>query len=108
MLGHGGCGAVKATIEGKAVPGQISALYAPIRPAVDAAGPNLDAAIDANAKIQAGLLSQASPLIDANAMIHATMLSEASPVIAGAIKEGKLKVVPARYDIASGKVSLLA
>jgi carbonic anhydrase len=41
-------------------------------------------------------------------MIYATMLSEASPVIAGAIKEGKLKVVPARYDIASGKVSLLA
>ena len=87
VLGHGNCGAVKATIEGKAVPGQISALYAPIRPAVDAAGPDLDAAIDANAKIQA------------------TLLSQASPIIAGAIKEGKLKVVPARYDIASGKVS---
>ena len=90
VLGHGSCGAVKATIEGKAVPGQISALYAPIWPAVNAAGPNLDAAIDANARIQA------------------TLLSEASPIIAGAIKEGKLKVVPARYDIASGKVSLLA
>ena len=49
VLGHGNCGAVKATIEGKAVPGQISALYAPIRPAVDAAGADLDAAIDANA-----------------------------------------------------------
>ncbi len=90
VLGHGSCGAVKATIEGKAVPGQISALYAPIQPAVDAAGPDLDAAIDANAKIQASLLSKASPLI------------------AGAIKEGKLKVVAARYDLASGKVSLLA
>jgi carbonic anhydrase len=90
VLGHGSCGAVKATIEGKAVPGQISALYAAIRPAVSAAGPNLDAAIDANAKIQA------------------TLLSEASPVIAGAIMEGKLKVVAARYDIVSGKVSLLA
>ena len=75
VLGHGSCGAVKATIEGKAVPGQISALYAPIRPAVDAAGGDLDAAIDANAKIQA------------------TLLSEASPIIAGAVKEGKLKVV---------------
>jgi carbonic anhydrase len=86
VLGHGNCGAVKATIEGKAVPGQISALYAAIRPAVDAAGPDLDATIDANA----------------------TLLSRASPIIAGAIREGKLKVVPARYDIASGKVSLLA
>jgi carbonic anhydrase len=89
VLGHGNCGAVKATIEGKAVPGQISVLYAPIRPAVDAAGANLDAAIDANARIQA------------------TLLSEASPIIAAAIREEKLKVVPARYDIASGEVSLL-
>jgi carbonic anhydrase len=89
VLGHGNCGAVKATIEGKAAPGQISALYAPLRPAVTAAGGNLDAAIDANARIQA------------------TLLSEASPVIAGAIRDGKLVCVPARYDIASGKVSLL-
>ena len=63
VLGRGNCGAVKATIEGKAVPGQISVLYAPIRPAVDAAGGNLDAAIDANARMQATLLSDASPVI---------------------------------------------
>lgn len=90
VLGHSNCGAVKATIEGKAVPGQIGALYAPIWPAVNEAGPNLDAAIDANARIQAMLLSQASP------------------ILAGAIKDGDLKVVAARYDIASGQVSLLA
>jgi carbonic anhydrase len=89
VLGHGNCGAVKATIEGKEVPGQISALYAPIQPAVDAAGPNLDAATDANARIQAALLR------------------EASPALAGMIKEGKLMVVAARYDLASGKVTLL-
>jgi carbonic anhydrase len=90
VLGHSNCGAVKATIEGKEVPGQISALYAPIRPAVEAAGPDLNAVIDANAKIQA------------------TLLSTASPIINGAIKDGKLKVMPARYDVASGKVSLFA
>ncbi|BCH32053.1 carbonic anhydrase [Mesorhizobium sp. L-8-10] len=89
VMGHSNCGAVKATIEGKAVPGQIGALYAPIWPAVNAAGPDLDAAIDANARIQA------------------TLLSEASPILAAAIKEGKLKVVAARYDIATGKVTLL-
>jgi carbonic anhydrase len=80
---------VKATIEGKAVPGQISALYAPIRPAVDAAGPNFDAAIDANARNQARLLAQASP------------------IISGAVKAGTLKVAAARYDIVSGAVKLL-
>jgi len=90
VLGHGNCGAVKAAIDGKAVPGQISALYAPIRPAVDAARSDLDAAIDLNAKIQA------------------TLLSKASPIIAGAINEGKLKVVAGRYDLTSGIVSLLA
>jgi carbonic anhydrase len=89
VLGHGNCGAVKAAIEGKEVPGQISALYAPIQPAVDAAGPNLDGAIDANAKIQAALLR------------------EASPVFSGMIKDGTLMVVAARYDLASGKVTVL-
>lgn len=89
VLGHSKCGAVQATIDGKSVPGQISALYAPIRPAVDAAGPDLDAVIDANAKYQASLISKASPLI------------------AGALREGKLKVVAARYDIAGGRVTQL-
>ena len=89
VLGHTNCGAVKAAIEGKAVPGQISALYASIQPAVDTAGPDLDATVDANARLQAMLLSKASP------------------VIAGAIKEGKVQVVAARYDIANGRVSLL-
>lgn len=34
VLGHTGCGAVKAAITGGAVPGQISALYQDIQPAV--------------------------------------------------------------------------
>ncbi|KAA0699965.1 carbonic anhydrase [Neorhizobium sp. P12A] len=89
VLGHSNCGAVKATIEGKAVPGQIGALYAPIWPAVNAAGNDLDAAIDANAKMQA------------------TLLSRTSTVITDATKQGKLKVVAARYDIATGVVSML-
>ena len=89
VLGHANCGAVKASIEAKAVPGQISALYAYIRPAVDQAGPDLEAAIKANAKIQAGLLRQSSP------------------VLAGHIKENQLKIVAGYYDLSSGTVTLL-
>jgi len=89
VLGHSSCGAVKATIDGKAVPGQISALYAPIRPAVEAAGGDLVAAIKANAKIQANLLATASPLL------------------AGMIKDGKLKIAAGYYDLGSGMVSVL-
>lgn len=90
VIGHSGCGAVKATIEGKSVPGQISSLFPHIQPAVDQAGHNLEAAIRANAKIQAKLLE------------------ESSPVLSGLIKENKLKVAAAYYDIATGKVTLLA
>lgn len=89
VMGHGGCGAVKATIQAKEVPGQISALYPHIQPAVDQAGPNLDAATKANARIQAALLRQAST------------------VISGLVKEKKLKVAAAHYDIGTGTVSLL-
>ena len=89
VLGHAACGAVKASIAAKAVPGQISALYRYIRPAVDEARGDLEAAIKANAKIQAKLLK------------------ESSPVVAGAAKDGKLSVVAAYYDLASGKVALL-
>jgi carbonic anhydrase len=89
VLGHANCGAVKASIEAKAVPGQISALYPYIRPAVDQAGTNLDAAIRANAKIQAALLRQSSP------------------VLAEHIKQNQLKIVAGHYDLASGKVTPL-
>jgi carbonic anhydrase len=88
VLGHTGCGAVKATIQGKDVPGQISALFPHIQPAVDQAGSDLAAATKANAKIQAGLLGKASPVL--------------SPMV----KEGKLKIVSGYYDLATGKVSL--
>ena len=89
VLGHGSCGAVSAAIAGKEVPGQISALYRHIRPAVDQAGSDLDAAIRANARI------------------HARLLQEASPVIASAVKQKRLKVVAAYYDLATGVVTLL-
>jgi carbonic anhydrase len=89
VLGHANCGAVKASIEAKAVPGQISALYPYIRPAVDQAGANLEAAIKANAKIQAGLLRQSST------------------VLAEAVKQNRLKIVAGYYDLATGKVSVL-
>jgi carbonic anhydrase len=89
VLGHGNCGAVKATIEGKAVPGQISSLYRYIRPAVRAAGGDLRTATEANAKLQAQLVK------------------EASPALGELIKDDKLSVVSAFFDVESGRVNLL-
>lgn len=89
VMGHSACGAVKATIEGKEVPGQISALFPHIQPAVGQAGPNLEAATKANAKLQAALLR------------------EASTVISGLVKENKLRVVAGYYDLGTGAVEFL-
>ena len=89
VLGHADCGAVSATVQNKAVPGQISGLYPYIRPAVDRAAPGIDAAVRANARYQAALLRSASP------------------VFADLVKDGRLKIVAAHYDVATGNVSLL-
>lgn len=90
VMGHAKCGAVQATIQGKDVPGQISALYPHIQPAIDQAGDNLEAATKANARIQAALLGKSST------------------VVKGLVKEGKLKLAAAYYDLGSGRVMLLS
>jgi len=89
VLGHSNCGAVKAAIQGKAVPGQISSLFPHIQPAVDQAGPDLVATIKANAKYQA------------------TLLSKASTVISEMVKANQIQVVAGYYDLGSGTVTLL-
>jgi carbonic anhydrase len=89
VLGHRSCGAVKAAIQGKSVPGQISSLFPHMQAAVDAAGPDTDATTKANAKYQARLLRESS-----------TVISEMA-------KDGKIKVLGAYYDLGSGTVTLL-
>jgi carbonic anhydrase len=90
VLGHAGCGALEAALAAKVAPGQITALYRSLRPAVDAAHGDLEAAIKANARIQARLIR------------------ESSVVVSAAVAGGSLKVVAAYYDLASGRVALLA
>jgi len=89
VLGHSDCGAVKAAVVNKSVPGQISALYPYLQPAVDKSGPDVKAVTKSNAQIQAHLLS------------------ESSTVVSGKIKEGQLKVVAGYYDVGTGAVTLL-
>jgi carbonic anhydrase len=89
VLSHAGCGAVKAAMQGKAVPGQISSLFPHLQPAVDQGNYDLTTAIKANASIQA------------------TLLRESSPVLAPMVKEGKLKIVGGYYDLGTGKVTLV-
>jgi carbonic anhydrase len=89
VLGHTNCGAVKATIAGKAVPGQISTLYQYIHPAV--AGSNGDLTIASRQ----------------NASLQASVLRETSPVLGDLLKQKKLAIRPALYDVGSGKVTMI-
>jgi carbonic anhydrase len=89
VLGHTNCGAVKATIAGKAVPGQISTLYQYIHPAIAGAGGDLNTASKQNASLQA------------------SVLRETSPVLSGLVKEKKLAITSAIYDVGNGKVTML-
>ncbi|HEV7733940.1 MAG TPA: carbonic anhydrase [Candidatus Binatia bacterium] len=86
VVGHSGCGAVKAALDGGAVPGQISTLYQHIVPAIDRNNKDLAVAIQANARYQT------------------RKLRESSTVIADAIKAGTLIVVGGVFDLTSGKV----
>jgi carbonic anhydrase len=87
-LGHTNCGAVKATMAGKAVPGQISTLYQYIHPAVAGAS-DLTAAARQNARLQA------------------SVLRETSPVLSELVKAKKLEVAAAIYDVGNGKVTMI-
>jgi carbonic anhydrase len=90
VLGHTGCGAVKAAIAGDAVPGQISTLYRHIQPAVERTPTReMEAVARANVQVQVRLLRQSSP------------------VIAGLIREKKLEVVGGVYDLSTGRVTML-
>lgn len=90
VLGHTHCGAVKATIAGQAVPGQISTLYRHIRPAVDrSATRELEDVARHNVRIQAELLRTSSPVI-------AQLIAEEKLVVAGGV-----------YDLETGRVVLL-
>ena len=94
IMGHERCGAVKAALDGKAMPGYISTLVAAIKPAVDATKNQLGDAWD-NA-------------VRANVKMNVNKLQSSSPILAEAVKAGKLKVVGARYDLDTGKVEMIA
>jgi carbonic anhydrase len=89
VLGHTNCGAVKATIGGKAVPGQISTLYQYIHPAIAGANGDLTTASKQNAALQA------------------SVLRETSPVLSDLTKQKKLVIGAAIYNVGTGSVAML-
>jgi carbonic anhydrase len=97
VLGHSGCGAVKAAmkhIDAKdSLPGAINGLVELIKPAVvQSQGVPGDALENAIRK---------------NVQIGVERLKGMQPILAPRVKDGKLKVVGAVYDLRTGTVALL-
>ncbi len=98
VLGHQGCGAVKAALanvtQGETVPGAIPAVLQPILPAARAvldqpSSEQLDAAVRQNVQMQV------------------TTLPGTSSVLQPAVSGGRLKVVGAEYELENGRVRFL-
>src|SRR5262245_60708636 len=84
VLGHGACGAVQASDQRTSVDKtQISALYAPLRVAVNIAGPG--ASFDAKARL--------------NAQVQAILLQDSSRLVAERVAAGTLGVVAGFYNL---------
>ncbi|MFA6055540.1 MAG: carbonic anhydrase [Thermodesulfovibrionales bacterium] len=96
LLGHSDCGAVKATLGAKGAPeGNIGAIVKKIQPAVK------------KAKKKGGSNEEVlETAIKENVMnVYGDVMK--SPVIKELVHEGKLKIVAAEYDLATGKVNML-
>ncbi|MEN8257161.1 MAG: carbonic anhydrase [Thermodesulfobacteriota bacterium] len=93
VMGHTKCGAIGAVASGAELEGHISSLAPAIQPAVD------------KVKGQEGdLTDNAAKEV---ARMTADQLASSQPVLADLVKAGKLKVVPAFYDLESGVVDML-
>ena len=98
VMGHSGCGAVTATVQGGEAPPNIKAILDDIAPAL--------------AKVKAanpGLTGEApiAEVIKANVWQAKGDIYKSSPMMRDKVKDGNVKLLGALYDMKSGKVSWL-
>lgn len=99
VLGHERCGAVTAAVDAPAAPeGNIGAIIKAIAPAVKQAKKDLPKAEKAEL-VQAAVTDNVASVV--------TALPAQSKVLANMVKEGKLSIVGATYDLDDGKVTFL-
>jgi carbonic anhydrase len=97
VLGHSNCGAVKAAI-------QMAASKEPLPGAIDGLVRLIKPAVERSAKLPGDKLTNA---IQANVELGVERLTGLDPIVAEAVRGGKIKIVGATYDLATGRVKLL-
>jgi carbonic anhydrase len=98
VLGHTSCGAIGATIgalqKGNTLPGHIAGLVTAMKPGIEsvvkAGGPDLE-----------------QRAVVANVQANVRRLQTEKPILGDMVAAGKLRVVGAYYDLATGKVVLV-
>jgi carbonic anhydrase len=99
VLGHSKCGAVSAAIkvveDNAELPGHLPGLVQSLKPAVEAA----------KAKSPPDLLAAA---ITENVALNVKRLETAQPLLASYAQDKEVRIVGGVYDLANGKISLLA
>jgi len=105
VLGHERCGAVTAAVEAKRKQeGNIGAIVKAIAPAVVKAKKECKDCKSCDMKDKSKLIECA---IDENVQLVARNLTKQSPLIAKLVKEQKVKIVAAKYDLDDGKVTIM-
>jgi carbonic anhydrase len=98
VLGHSNCGAVKSALKHidvqDTLPGAIEELVNLIKPAV--------------AKVQGEPGDKLENAIKANVEVGVERLKALEPILAGSVKQGKVKIVGATYDLRFGRVTVIA
>lgn len=99
VLGHSACGAVKGACDGAKM-GNLTALLSKIQPAVDSVKGHEGKRNSKNSEF-------VDAVIEANVRQTVADIRKRSEVLAGLEEEGKIKIVGAVYDLATGKVTAL-
>jgi carbonic anhydrase len=99
VLGHERCGAVTAAVDAQgSPPGNLAAIVKAIAPAVKRAR-SVTQDKSKDAIVEAAVVE--------NARMVAAGLTKQSPILKKLVAEGKLHIVPARYDLDDGTVTML-
>ena len=93
VVGHSGCAAVAAAVQGEPLPGRIGGFVEDIKPAV------------ARVRDKTGDLKENTVI--ANIQYQAQKLAERSAILANLIQAGKLKIVGGQYDLRTGKFAIV-
>lgn len=92
VMGHNKCGAVKGAVDNAEL-GKLTQLVDQIKPAITGDKSNPDKMLDETSK--------------KNVKLQIDSILKHSDVIAGLVKDGKVKIVGAYYDLNTGKVEFL-